>query len=313
MFSAARSSDLGRAKRLILVALAVAAFLSFGPGGGIVDFAPAGAQEKPRMPVDAKGTQQKAAFLKNLVNKSVAVETIEKSGDAAAIAKLSEARKLVARAQNDLDAGRIEAANEKLNGALALVNEQTRRLSAKDIRTSRQQEAYEKRLHTVEIFIKAYERVVAEKDVSAPASAHVSEVKKMVAEAKGMASEGRHEDANKLLLRAYKIARGDIRELRDGDTLTRSLNFATPADEYRYERDRNDSHFMLLKFAELEKKPPQNFVTKINTMRDEAKQFRKEAERKAAAGQHADAIDALLRSTDTLLKAIRMTGIYIPS
>lgn len=271
------------------------------------------AQEKPRMAVDRAGTHQKVKFLNNLVSKSVAAETIENSGDTVALSKLKEARSLVSAAQVDLDAGRLESADRKLNQALALVNAQSRRLSSKRVKHSRQQDDYEKHLHTVETFLKAYERVAGEKEISSTARANVAEIKGILTKAKSLASGGNLPEANSSLLRAYRIARGDIRQLRQGKVLTRSLNFKTPADEYRYERDRNDSHFMLLRFAVAEKNPPKSFVARINAMKKEARQLRGVAAEQAGAGLHPKAIDTLLRSTDTLLRAIRMSGMYVPS
>ena len=82
-----------------------------------------------------------------------------------------------------------------------------------------------------------------------------------MAEARGLAQSGRLEEANVLLDRAYKNARGDIREMREGETLTRTLNFSSAVEEYRYEHDRNDSHVMLLKFAIAEKTAAQQLQT----------------------------------------------------
>jgi len=270
------------------------------------------AQEKPRMPVDRAGTYQKIKFLNNLVSKSVAAETIEKSGDAVALSKLEEARTLVREAQVDLDAGRTEIADRKLNQSLSLVNAQTRRLSNGRAKRSRQREDYDRHLHTVETFLKAYERVAGEKEISAAAQTHVTEIREIVTKAKALAADGDLQAANASLLRAYRIARGDIRQMRQGKILTRSLDFKTSADEYRYERDRNDSHFMLLKFAIAEKKPPENFIVRIRQIEDQARQLRRAAEEQAQAGQHPKAIDIILRSTDELLRAIRMSGIYVP-
>jgi len=271
------------------------------------------AQEKPRMPVDRAGTYQKIKFLDNLVSNSVAAETIRKSGDRVAQSKIKEARLLVSAAQVDLDAGHLERADKKLNQALALMNAQTRRVSSQRVKRSRQRNNYEKHLHTVQIFLKAYERVAGEKRTSSTAQAHVAEIKGIVIEANALASDGKLTEANASLLRAYRIARGDIRQLRQGKILTRSLNFKTSAEEYRYEKDRNDSHLMLLKFAVAEKNPPKSYIARIRSLEQESRNLRGVAEEQAGAGMHPKAIDTLLRSTDILLRAIRISGIYIPS
>ena len=50
----------------------------------------------------------------------------------------------------------------------------------------------------------------------------------------------------KLMDRAYLSARVSIEAMRRGDTLVRSLTFASPSEEYAYEVDRNDTHRMLV-------------------------------------------------------------------
>lgn len=273
---------------------------------------PAAAQQEQRVPVDQATTQQKAIFIQNLVSRSVAARTIESSGDAAAMAKLEEARGLVKEANGDLDAGRYGVANDKLDKALSLVNTETRRLSQTEMKQDRQQEAYEKRLHTVQTFMKAYERVAGEKQMTAASTAQLAEIRKLMAAAETQANAGNLEEATNLLDKAYATARGDIRQMREGETLTRSLSFATAEEEYDYERDRNESHLMLLKFAISEKNPPKSRLVRINDLQQTAVGLRERAGQEAKAGKHGQAINTLVESTDTLLKAIRMSGIYIP-
>lgn len=292
-----------RAIHAILLALATLSWLSG---------AQAVAQTDQRVPVDRATTQQKATFVENLVTRSVAAETIETKGDEAAKAKLARARQLVDQAKNEVADGRFEEANEKLDEALRLVNSETRRLSASDMKQQRDRDVYEKRHNSVEIFLSAYKRVAGEKALSAATAGHVAEIETMIGEAERLAESGRIGEANALLERAYLSARGDLREMREGDRLTRSLNFETAEEEYRYERDRNDSHVALLQYAISEKNPTQVRRARIEELRKDSLVSRNRAEEQAARGDYPAAIDALVHSTDTLLKAIRMSGVWIP-
>ncbi len=270
------------------------------------------AQTENRLPVDQVTTQQKALFVENLVTKSVAAQTIERSGDSGAQGALTKARALVAEAKGDLAAGNYEAANAKVDNALRLINTEARRLSQAGVKQTRLEEAYAKRLHTVETFLAAYERVAEEKSLSAATTSQVAAITAKVGEARVFAKDGAYQAANDLLDEAYQTARGDIRSLREGETLTRSLHFDTPDEEYDYEKDRNDSHIMLLRFALSDKAPPASFVERIDGLRAEAASLRGLAEQEADSGQFPTAIDSLVQSTDKLLKALRMTGLYIP-
>ena len=100
--------------------------------------------------------------------------------------------------------------------------------------------------------------------------------------------------------------------MRAGQTLTRSLNFATAEEEYQYELKRNDSLFALLEFAIVEKNPGGSVVERIHQNRDKARGLRRAAEGMAKNGDHPAAIAELNTSTKVLLQAIRMSGIFVP-
>ena len=273
---------------------------------------PAPAQSDQRVAVDEAMTQQKSLFVQKLVSQSVTAQTIEYSGDAAAINKLKEARGLVAQADRDQKAGGYVDANTKLDQAIALVTVEAQRLSQTKLKAERQREAYEKRLHTVQAFLKAYQRVASEKEINVVAQGQLAEIQKLMTSAQNRATEGDHADAIAFLDQAYRTARGDIREMREGDTLTRSLNFKSAAEEYEYENNRNESHIVLLKFAIAERNPPPTRIPHIEVLRDDALALREKANREAGAGKHSVAIGLLGESTAKLLKAIRMSGLYIP-
>lgn len=289
-----------------LVNLAAAAMLVLGAAGV------ATAQTNERVPADAATTGQKAKFVENLATRSVSAKTIENSGDAAAIAKLDQARTLITEANGLISDGQYDGADQKLDQALALINAETRRLSKSDVNEARAQEGYQKRLHAVETFLTAYERVSSDQGSSAANKAQAAEIKRLIGQARGLAGEGDYETAQTILEDAYQIARGDIRTLRQGQTLKRSLDFATVEEEYNYERGRNDSHFMLLKFAMSEKKPAASMLGRITQYEGDAQSIRDQAEQNAASGDFDGAIQDLNESTNTLLKAIRMSGIFVP-
>lgn len=302
----------GRAGAATAALRRLAATLLLAAGLAAAGVPPALAQDAPRVPVEQATTQQKAEFVGNLVTRSVAAKTIEDKGDDAAKASLARARELVAEARSELAAGRYEAANGMLDEALRLVNTEARKLSETEVKGERLHEAYDKRRNAVAIFLAAYERVASDKELSAATAAQVAEIRRLVRAAEDLAAAGKIGEANDILDRAYVAARGDIREMREGQTLVRSLNFETPEAEYRYEHDRNDSHIMLLQFAIAEKNPPETRRTRIEELRVQAMDLRAAAEAKAQAGDHTDAIGTLVGSTDVLLKAIRLSGLWVP-
>jgi len=273
---------------------------------------PAIAQETKQAPVNQATTHQKADNIELLVNKSVSARQIEESGDIEAIANLETARELVTDAHEDLAGGRFEEADRKLNEALRLVNDETRRLSQDQVKDKQQKQVYERRLKSVRAFIAAYDRVATEKGNGSAFHGQIAQIKQQVAAAEAMAGKGDYGQAKEVLDQAYGATRANIREMRQGDTLVRTLNFASPQDEYKYEVDRNDSHFMLLQLAVTQQQVPKSVVSRIEKQREAAERLRGDAEKQAAAGDYPAAIDTLNKSTDALLKAIRLAGISLP-
>lgn len=270
---------------------------------------PAVAQQ--RVPADPATTGQKAEFVGNLVSHSVSVTRIEESGDAAALENLAQARTLVDQAKADLDGGAFENANDKLDQALALVYGEIRRLTGDEVRGAHEHAMYDRRLKAVNTFLSAYERVAREGS-SRSAARQAETIRTMIGDAERKAGDGRYDEAIEILDDAYVTARGDIRAMRQGKTLTRTLDFATAEEEYDYELGRNHSHFLLLEFALSEKTPVGSVVGRIGQNKSKAEGLRGGAEGKAAAGAYPEAIEMLNESTALLLKTIRMSGIFVP-
>ena len=272
------------------------------------------AAEEARVPASKSIVDQKKLLVENMVFRSVAAKTIAQSGDSEAIAALEKAKGLVEEAKASSASGQYKDADDKLNQALKLVNEHSRRLTLGSVGAERAKVLFERRRHAVETFLNAYKRVSSDPkaDASQLPKEHASWIADKLAEADALFAKGEHEKAQVLLDAAYERTRGLIRTMRAGQTLTQSLNFATAEDEYVYELKRNDSFFALLEFAIVEKNPSGSVVERIHKNRDKAREVRGAAEGKAKSGDHPGGIAELNASTKILLQAIRMSGIFVP-
>jgi hypothetical protein len=172
---------------------------------------------------------------------------------------------------------------------------------------------FDARLESAQALLAAQQRITEEKSAGREAKEATRAIELQIAQAQQLAAEGRIDEARGLADRAYLRARVSIESLRRGDTLVRSLAFASPREEYAYEVDRNETHRMLINVLLSERKdaagamPPamQAFV-------DKAAALRGDAEAQARRGEHTQAIKLLEDSTRELVRAIRAGGIYIP-
>jgi hypothetical protein len=93
--------------------------------------------------------------------------------------------------------------------------------------------------------------------------------------------------------------------------VVRSLHLATPADEYAYEVDRNDTHRMLVQML-LKDRRDGNVDAMVDQAVSASAKLRARAEQEAGRRDHPSAIKTLEDSTRELVKAIRAAGVYIP-
>lgn len=124
--------------------------------------------------------------------------------------------------------------------------------------------------------------------------------------------EDQYDSAITELGKALKIIKVEISKQRSGDTLTKTLSFANAEEEYLYEIDRNDTHFMLLDMFMSEKDKKDNSSSEFDKVIEKARNTRREAELLAANFQHKEAVSMLEKSTMKIISVIRNTGIFIP-
>ena len=160
--------------------------------------------------------------------------------------------------------------------------------------------------------MEALTRIAAEKGEQAKAADVQAMVDKLEVEAERQRATGDPRAGRRTLDAAYDMTKRAIDELRSGDTLVRSLNFATKEEEYHYEVDRNDTHQMLVTVLLEDKRGDPNRDKLIDGFVGKAKQLRAEAETQAGRGDFETAVTTLEASTKELVRAIRSAGVYIP-
>jgi hypothetical protein len=167
---------------------------------------------------------------------------------------------------------------------------------------------FDARLESARSLLAAQRRIALEKRDVAGGAETTRTIEGLIAEAERDAAAGHLERARATLDRAYLVAKAAIGSMRGGDTLVRSLDFATREEEYRYEVDRNDTHRMLLKLLVAEP----GKAERAQAASARAGDLRDRAEKRAATGAFDEAVTLLEESTRELVRAIRGAGIYIP-
>jgi len=260
----------------------------------------------------ADDTKSRIETVGQLIHRSSAARQITDSGDQAAMAKYNAAKESYERAVQANGRGDAQSAKRLLEEASRTMFEAVRLAKPQAAVADKKRGDFNKRLASLNGLLVAYERIRKEKKSDAGNAEINGTVKEKLAHAQALFEAGRIDEARASLDEAYASAKVAIEHLRGGDTVVRSLNFATKEEEYRYERDRNDTHRMLLTGLLDEKTDRPELRKQTQPFIDRAADLRQKAESAAASGDYEKATGILEQSTAELVRAIRASGVYIP-
>lgn len=273
----------------------------------------------PAAAQDTAQLERRLQSVGTLIDSSSAARQIDSSGDAAARERRDNARLLHREAGASLRAGDAAAAARLLDQAAREMMTGARLARPEQVAGEKARRDFEARLDSARALLVAQQRITREKGNAPEALAAARDIEAALARAEQLAAGGRIDDARPHADRAYLAARVSIEALRRGDTLVRSLHFATPREEYDYELDRNDTHRMLINVLLADRPaaaspgaPAGSLPPAMQAAVDRAAALRAEAEAQARAGEHAAGVRTLESSTRELVRAIRAGGLYIP-
>ena len=270
---------------------------------------PAGAQAPTG---SASGVDGRLDNVQRLVESSSGARQVEASGTPRALEAREEARGLLARARQAHASGDDDAATGLLNQATRTMFDAVRLAGAPSSIREKKQRDFKAIDDSVTVLLEALERIGKEKGVQGATSDPAARVRALQGEAQALRAAGDLDRGRASLDMALDTAKRAIEVQRGGETLVRSLNFATKEDEYHYELDRNDTHRMLVDVLVKEKRAKAGIDRMVTTFTDRAQKLRGDAERQAGTGDFAGAVTTLENSTKEYIRAIRSTGIYIP-
>jgi tetratricopeptide (TPR) repeat protein len=247
---------------------------------------------------DRVQVERRAQSVGTLIESSSAARQIEGSGVLAARERRDNARLIHREAVIALQSGDLVNAAKLLDQSAKEMMVGVRFAKPEQVAGEKNKLDFAARLESTRALLAAQQRITREKSAGAEAQEATRTIERQLGDAQSLAAQSRYEEARPVLDRAYLTARVSIESMRRGDTLVRSLNFASPREEYDYEVDRNETHRML--------------ITDIQAFTEKAAVLRRDAQARAAQGDHAGAIKLLEDSTRELIRAIRVGGIYIP-
>jgi hypothetical protein len=264
--------------------------------------------------VHAGQTESRLQSVEKLLETSSAAQQIRGSDNQAAKDKHEQAVELFEKAKLAQGKGDEQQAADLLKQATKTMFEATRMIKKDDSFMAKDVRDFDERKASVEALCTAYENIAKEKGIDKATENELHAfVYKRVDQAEALKKDDRVKEGRKMLDEAYVAAKVAIEHLRGGETLVRSLNFASSEEEYHYEVDRNDTHRMLVDVLLKEKmKTNWGIEAMVNKFMESADKQRVRADEQASDGEDENAIGTMEQSTKEIVRAIRSAGIYIP-
>jgi len=284
---------------------AIGLILLFASGTLLAQTPPAGEEQKRRL------IEQKMKLVEALVTSPAAAKAAAGT-DGEAPALLERGKTALGQARQALAESRLDEAAKLLDEALKATSAASRRLSAS---ASLSESAQRKNLQDLADQLAGYRGGLVDlsKDskVGSEAKALLGRIDGLAEDSRKLASAGQLGDANKKLAEAYKLAVEEIAKLRAGQEVVMSLKFDTPADEYAYEQKRYNSNEILVDMMIGQGRADGERRQLVDAFLTEGRRLKGDAEARAGAGQHKEAVGLMEKAVGQLNRALQTMGVPV--
>lgn len=271
-------------------------------------------------PLDAPAAQKKAVdhyeanfkLVEMLLTKSSVAAAVNVANQEPGSEQEPTAQYYFEKAKDAHKAGNKPLAAEYLEKAKKAMLSAGRKVGAKSSHDEKLRKDYQKRVASTESILDALKRVNQEKQPAVDGNRIEQQISAQLAVAEQFFKAGDLDKANQQANSTFLLAKQSMINLRDGDTLVRSLNFANKEEEYRYELDRNATHKLLVTLLLQDKLSEPTVKAQVDQHMASAESLRADAAAQAKSGGFELAVQTLEKSTQKIIHAIRAAGIYIP-
>ncbi|MDH5211627.1 MAG: hypothetical protein OEW96_08150 [Betaproteobacteria bacterium] len=254
--------------------------------------------------------EQKAALVQRVLEDSALAKRIAASASDEAKGYLAHARARSRSARSLVAEGRLQAGEEAIDEAVALIGKARSLVPDRDQATSDQRARYAALLESTQGLLASARRQAAR----APAGAEPAEVARsaaLIGRAEVLAGREHVDEAYRTLLEAERELLVGLTRLVGSATLDYTVRFESPEDEVRHETARVQSLRQLVPLALAALKPAPAAVRSAEELVQHAVQLQARAEAHAARGEFAAALASLRQATDALQRALRAAGLSL--
>lgn len=262
--------------------------------------------------VTARLVEQKEALVIRLLEDSPAARRIAASGNAQAQQFMSTGREYHRSAAAAMQAGDIRAADGLLNEALWSIGRARQLVPDSMYRVIEYRVRYAQLVASIDSLQESYRGHLGHLGRSAADDAAWKNVAGLVDEAKSFRASERLAEANVLLLKAERGLLAAFSAVLGMNTLDYTMHFATAAEEFRFELERNRSFGELVPLAIAELRPAGDALRLIDRYVESGRMAREAAQQHAAHRDYVAALKAIRGGTAQLERALTAAGLAPP-
>ena len=242
---------------------------------------------------------------------SKTAQKIAETGNPQARQLLQKAKELLAQASAELAQGKLEAAQRNVNLSLQTFTA----AGAANTRPAASSENLTREVASIRTEIDAYlESFTAALAEKGPAMAGLLDrqyVADLLARAEQSQSLGDYSAARSVLHQAKQLVVDALIKIRNNETVVYSVEFQTPADEFRYEQERYREYTTLgqklLDSGELEA----SRVLMFEQLKQAGERLHREALSLSGAGDYPGAISRMEMAVTKLVQGLRLLGVTL--
>lgn len=255
--------------------------------------------------------QQKAKLVETLIN-TPTMKAAQGGKNPEVATWLAQSRDLLTQANAAISGAHPEEAIEQLDEALRNLSKASSQLTSdSSAGVGAQKKLFDGHATQIESYRRTLQEMTNTPQTATAARQLIIRLDTMTAESRKLFDNDRHDEANRRMAAAYKLAVEEISRLRDGQEVVMRLQFNSPREEFDYEQKRYYSNEILVGMLIREERAIGEARKQIDAFVQEASTIKSKASAKASASDYPTAIKEMEKANHQLNRALQMMGIPV--
>ncbi len=260
------------------------------------------------MQSERKLLEQKLELMRRVLEGSSAARRIQSGSNPLAQERLTHARDQLNVAEQALQSGRLEAADERIDQAMKFYSYASGDIADAIERGEAQQTRFNELSVSIESFRLYVQRAMVKSEDANPLDS--DRLSHLLQLASHLGASNNYGEANEFLNEAYMLTITAVSALRGGTTIVYSQDFDTPEQEYLYELDRYQGLVNLYRMVQPAENPSGKYAWTKKSLQAGNNAYQ-DAEHLAGRADYKAALEKIEEANKKISQVLRMMGLPI--